>query len=202
MALGDKYVSVTDFKAHAEIGDTDDDTEIGNVLDAVSRSIERFCGRQFNDAGSASARVYWPHRPDVIRVDDFHTTTGLVVAYDSGNDGSYGSTVTSSNYTLYPLNGVVDGITGHPWRQIQLHNTTLPSTDRPTMQVTAQWGWAAVPHPVEAACLIQATRIYRRKHNPGGLSLGTNDFVFRTPAKLDGDVEAMLRPYVVAVPVA
>ena len=196
MALGDTYVSSPTFKAHAEIGDTADDTEITAVLSAVSRMVERFCGRVFNDAGSASDRVFTPEHPCWVRVDDFSTATGLVVASDTGNDGSYATTISSSYYTLEPHNGIVDGQTGHPYRKIVLHNGyTFQMTGRPTVQVTARWGWAAVPADVTQAVLIQATRIFRRKYSPEGLSIGANEFVFRTPAKLDGDVEALLMPY-------
>lgn len=196
MALGANYISAQTFKSHTEIGDTDDDVEIDAVLSGVSRAIERFCGRQFNDAGSATARVYHTDHPCWAYVDDFSTVSGLVIKTDTGNDGSFATTISSSYYTLEPSNGVVDGQTGHPYYKINLHNGyTIPRNGRPGIQVTAQWGWASPPADVVQACLLQSTRIFRRKFSPEGLSIGTNEFVFRTPAKLDGDVEAMLMPY-------
>lgn len=204
MALGDNYVDSSTFKAHAEINDTDDDTEIAAVLSAVSRAIERYCGRQFNDAGSATARVFDALTACSVYVDDFSTTTGLVVKTDTSGDASYATTISSSYYSLEPRNGIVDGQAGHPYRKITLTNgRTFPTSyGHPAVQVTARWGWAAVPADVAQACLIQATRIFRRKHNPGGESIGVNGFVFRTPAKLDGDVEAMLMPYRTQIQVA
>lgn len=196
MALGDNYITLGEFKAHTEIGDTADDTEVSAVLSAVSRAVERFCFRQFNDAGSATARTYHAISHYFLYLDDFSTTAGLVVKTDTTNNGTYETTVPSTSYTVEPTNGVVNGQTGHPYRKIVLHDSYwFPCWDRPGVEVTAQWGWAAVPADVKQACLIQATRIFRRKHSPEGLSLGANEFVFRTPAKLDGDVEAMLNPY-------
>lgn len=198
MALGDNYIDASTFKAHAQIGDTDNDTEIAAVLGAVSRQIERFCGRQFNDAGSATARVYDPSPCGTwVRVDDISTTTGLVVEHDTGLDGTYATAITSAHYNLEPRNGVVDGVAGHPYRTIRLHDgyTFTVERNRPTVQITARWGWTAVPADVKQACLIQATRIFRRKYSAEGLSVGATEFVFRTPAKLDGDVEALLLPY-------
>lgn len=208
MALGDPYVSTAEIKAHAEITDTDDDTEIEAVRAAVSRLIERYTGRQFNDAGSATARVFEPIGPAWVRVDDFSTTSGLVVEHDTGLDGTYATAIASTNYTLEPVNGVVDGQTGHPYRSIRLHNgySFTRAANRPTVRITAQWGWTAVPADVKQACLLECTRVFRRKYTPDGLlaetSAGVAGFAIRVPTELDRTTRALLAPYRVHVEVA
>jgi len=203
MALGDNYIDAATFKAHAQIGDTDNDTEIAAVLTAVSRQVERYCGRQFNKSGSGgasgSAREFFPSRCGTyVLVDDMTGDGSITVEHDTTLDGSYATTIASTKYTFWPQNQVVDGISGWPYTRINLHNGqrfTVDPEGRPTVRVTAHWGWAAVPTDVTQAVLIQATRIFRRKYSAEGLSVGAGEFVFRTPAKLDGDVEALLLPY-------
>lgn len=185
MALGDPYITAAELKAYAKIADTDDDTLIGQVCNAISRTIERFTGRQFNDAGSATARQYVATNPCHVEVDDFSTTSGLVVETDTGLDGNYATAIASTKYTLFPLNGIVEGQSGHPYRKIHLHTgaTFTLSEGRPLVQVTAQWGWSAVPADVKQAAYIQGARIFgRRDFGPGS-------------NRLDPDVEDMLSHY-------
>lgn len=209
MALGDPYVSLPELKNHAEIPDNTSDPELLAVSTAVSRMIERWCGRQFNDAGAASARVYEPAPSGTyVRVDDFSTTTGLVVEDDSSLDGTYATTITSTNYNLEPRNGVVDGQTGHPYRIVNLQNgyTFTYRSARPTVQVTARWGWAVVPGDVKQACLLECARVFRRKFTPDGLlaesSPGVAGYAVRVPTQLDRTSQMLLAPYRCQVMVA
>lgn len=196
MALGDPYVTAEELKEYAKVGDSVDDILIGQVVNAVSRSIERNLGRQFNDAGSATARTFYPARYDCVRVDDFSTTTGLVVKSDTANDGTFGTTISSSYYTAWPLDGIVDGQTGHPFREVLLHNGQRFVTygQRPTVQVTARWGWTAVPADIKQATYIQAARVLSRRESVHGV-LGAGDFVVRVDSRLDPDVAEMIRHY-------
>ncbi len=178
MALGANYVTLAALKQYLKISDTFDDDELNDALASASRSIEKYCGRQFNDAGSATARVYYPDSWRRVVVDDFHTTTGLVVKTDQGDDGTYETTWSATDYLLEPLNGIVDGETGWPFHRIcttgarwfpVAHYTYLLSY-RPSVEVTARWGWAAIPAPVKQACLIIAAETFRLKEAPFGVA--------------------------------
>lgn len=201
MALGDAYVTAAEIRSHSEIPDTSSDGDLTLVASAVSRLIERWCGRTFNDAGSATARVFEPLAADIVIVDDFSTTTGLVVKHDDLLDDTYATTITSANYTLSPRNGVIDGQTGHPYRRIMTTNGYLftVSAGRPTVQITARWGWAAVPADVKRACLIECARVFRRRYTPDGLlaetSAGVVGYAIRVPTSLDQTAQVMLAPY-------
>jgi hypothetical protein len=181
LALGDPYATLANLKLRLGISDTNDDTALNNALAAASRAIEGICGRQFNDAGSATARVYYPDSLTEVTVDDFSTTTGLVVAADYSNAGTYTTTITSSNYQLEPLNGIVDGTTGWPYYRIRAIQTWYPiwytsiGDPRTSIQVTAQWGWSAVPAPISEACLMLAEETFKMKDAPFGVA-GFSDF--------------------------
>lgn len=179
MALGDPYATLDELKAHLGIAltDTADDAVLTRALGAVSRQgIEKFCHRQFNDAGTPSARVYRPDRHRLALVDDFSTDTGLVVEVDTGDTGTYDTTLTSADYVLEPLNGVVDGESGWPYWRILAVNTWWPLGHvHPSVRVTARWGWAAVPDPVKQACLLLAAEMGKLKDAPFGV-LGFADY--------------------------
>lgn len=189
MALGDSYATTAELKSRLDITDSTDDTRLTEALSSASRGIEKFCGRQFNKATSASARVYYPRAACWTDVDDFHTTTGLVVATDDGDDGTYETTWSTSDYQLEPLNGTVDGETGWPYSTIRgVGSRNFPTTShRAPVQVTAQWGWNAVPSAVKEATLVLAEDVFKLADTPFGAG-GFGEF---------GRIRARENPHVV-----
>lgn len=175
MALGDAYAQVADLKERMDIGDTIDDDRLAAALISASGEINQWCGRQFNDAGSASARVFRPVSSTLVVTEDFHTTTGLTVVVDSGVTGTYDETWTSTDYLLEPANGVVAGVPGWPYNRLVGVTYTFPRTTRPVVQVTARWGWAAVPAQVEEACLLIAAESFKLADAPFGAG-GVGEF--------------------------
>ncbi|GGR52044.1 hypothetical protein [Streptomyces roseolus] len=183
MALGDPYVQLAEFKSYmvgqANANLTGQDDNFREALLSASREIDSICARQFNRTETATAREYEPDGCDWSYVDDFHTTTGLVVKIDSSGTGTYATTLTASDYELSPANGIVDGMTGWPFYRIRLlGGLRFPATSNGrsrTLQVTAQWGWAEVPAPVRAACRIMAAETWKLKDAPFGV-LGLDEF--------------------------
>lgn len=183
MAFGDPYVNLAEFKEYlfkqANANMTGQDENLREALASASREIESICARQFNRGDSATAREYEPDGHDWSYVDDFHTTAGLVVKLDTSGDGTFATTLTSSQYELSPANGIVDGMTGWPYYRIRLlDGNRFPCNYRGrsrTLQVTANWGWAAVPAPVRAACKIMAAETWKLKDAPFGV-LGLDEF--------------------------
>ena len=195
MALGDPYATTAELKARMDIADTDDDTRLDDALAAASREIETWCRRQFNDAGTPSARLYQPRTCDRLIVDDFSTTTGLVISTDPGGDGTYETTWTASDYLLEPLNGIVSGQTGWPyWRIRAAGSYTFPTgAVRPAVQVTARWGWTAVPAPVKEACLISAAEAFKLGDAPFGVA-GFGEFG-SVRVRMNSRAQSLLAPY-------
>ncbi len=191
--LGDSYATTAELKAYLAITDSTDDTLLGDALSSASRLIEQHCNRQFNKTTSASARVYYADTCYRVAVDDFHTTTDLVVKYSTGDDGTYDTTLTTADYQLLPLNGIVNGEQGWPYSRIVTQTAILPAAVRPQVQVTAQWGWTAVPAAVKRACIQMAEEIYKLKGAPFGVA-GMDQF---GPIRIRENqrVSAMLAPY-------
>src|SRR5690349_7370429 len=117
MALGDSYVTLPEAKDYLSIpaNKTSLDAGLTQALDSVSREIERFCGRQFDQQTSPTARVFEPLTLRYCDVDDFWTTSGLVVQTDSGGTGDFDTLWDAADFELRPFNGVVDGTPGWPY---------------------------------------------------------------------------------------
>ena len=176
MALGDPYATLDELKGRLDVkvADTLDDTELDAARDSVSRDIESWCERQFNDAGAASARRYRPLTGDLALVDDFHSTTGLIV--ETSIDGSTWEMWDATDYELEPIDGIVGGQPGWPfWRIVAVGSRRFPCARRTTVRVTAQWGWAAVPGPVKEACLLLAGESFKLPDAPFGV-VGFGEF--------------------------
>lgn len=175
MTLGASYATTGELKGYAEhISDSTDDTQFDEVLAMSSRAIEHHCRQQFNAAGSASARVYYPDGNVITTVDDISTTSGLIIKTDTAGDGTYATTWASTDYQLEPLNGVVDGETGWPYYRIRAVGDYLfPCVyldQIAPLQVTANWGWAAVPKAIKFACILLALEAMKLKGAPFGVA--------------------------------
>lgn len=198
MAVGDPYCTVGELREYCQIPDTVDDLHVDRVCRAVSRQINFWTHRQFNDAGVASARVFYPDNRYYTYVDDFHTTTGLIVRTDSGGSGVYDTTIDTGGFTLSPLGGAINGVP-EPYRRIQLHDGFyFPSYTRAPLEVTARWGWATVPEDVKLASLILGAEKFRRRYSPSGLqTVGSGDFQFTAFVSrfMDPDASELLEPY-------
>lgn len=198
MALGDDYITAAELKGELNIGDSVDDTEIALAVTSASRWVTTYCERDFNVAASATPRTFYPDDRHIVCVDDISSSTGLVIKTDEGDDGTYETTWASTDYQLEPLNQVVSGLTGWPYTRIRaVQSRDFPiHTDRAPVEVTAIWGWSAVPDAVKKATMVMASRLYKRRFSPEGVLGGAEQFgVVRVGTKIDPDVAMLLAPY-------
>lgn len=183
MAITNGYCTQNELKSFVGIPTTDtaDDSLLDDAINAASRQIDAFCGRIFYAEGSASARKFFTDDLYRLRVDDISTTDGLVVKYDDDDDGTYEVTVSASEFQLLPINGVVGGITGNPFYIIELisdGSNEWPldySSNRPRAEITAKWGYAAVPEQIRQATLMLASELFAMRNAPLGVA-GVGDF--------------------------
>lgn len=154
---------------------TKDSVNIALAITAASRAIDKESNRQFGLTGSAVARVYTydglyiEGRP-AIEVDDLMTSVGLVFKVDTNADQSYGTTLTlGTDFDMWPRNAPANG---KPWTHIVFRRSPAAYMQRwaAGVQVTANWGWSAVPTEVKQACLIQAGRFFVRNNALFGIA--------------------------------
>jgi hypothetical protein len=194
MALNDAYITLAQLKTYLGVADTADDTALTDAINSITEEIDEYCGRQFNVNGSATARVYQPSSPYLLEPDDISTATGLVVKVDSAGDGTYATTVAATNYELRPLNGVVDGRTGWPYTQICAVNYRWPTSWQVApIQVTANWGWPAVPKAVLQSAYLLASETFGLR----GARFGVAGYGEFGPVRVRDNpmVRAKLNPY-------
>lgn len=192
------YATVQDAQDQLDISDTSDDAYLDVCLNAASRAVDQWCNRRFYKDTSATARYYTATDPRWLDVDDFWSTTGLVVATDAGDSGSYATTWTTSDYELHPINGIAAGYEDWPYTALSATGNLwfpTPRMHRNRVSVTAKWGWANVPDEVKLATILKAVRLYRRKFSPDGAAGGFTLPVIKVTTREDPDVAMLLEPF-------
>jgi hypothetical protein len=121
-------------------------------------TVKQITGRSFEKVTTATARKFVPTSQLHAWVHDIWSTTDLVVKTDEGGDGTFGTTWAASDYELHPLDGILQGETVPYFRLEAVGSRYFPVANQRTasLQVTAMWGWSAVPEPVRLAALILA----------------------------------------------
>lgn len=163
MAIGDAYASVEEYRRVVKHSDDEDDAAIQSHLLAVSRYFERELGQFFTRDATVVSRTYVGDGSRCLRVDNISTTTGLVIAIDEDDDGSFAdeTALVSTDYELRPLNAD-QGPEVKPWTEVYLPSWSnygaWPRGHR--VQVTARFGWPAVPRAIWSA-VIEMTAIWR-----------------------------------------
>jgi len=169
--LANQYGTVDELKARFAITDTIDDYLIRKAIRAASRQIDKLCRRRFYADATATARQYWRDSTLHTYVDEFWTNTGLIVATDQDDDGVFEVTWAAADFQLEPLNGIVDGDPGWPFNLIRaVEAKTFPAAKRPGVQVTAKWGWSAIPDDIREATLLSAAELFKLKDAPFGVA--------------------------------
>ena len=190
--MGD-YVALSELKTALGISGSADDTYLNLAIDAAEKSINDLCGRKFTADSSASARTYRA-QPYLAVTDDISPLTGLVVKTDTAADGTFDTTWASTDYQVEPLNNLTKGRSGNNLRAIGSYTYPVYGDGQVSVEVTAKWGWPAVPDPVKQATLMMSSRLYGRKASPMGV-IGVGDFGPVRISRTDPDIAALLMDY-------
>lgn len=204
MPITNGYCTLADLKPELRIptADTDDDSRLEVAIAAASRQIDAHCGRRFWQDASVQVREYYATDPRHCEVDDISTTSGLIVKIDDDDDGTFETTLTiSTNFILRPLNAA-DRVPVWPFDEIVLVDTvnaqafSLHSSGRPGVQVTARFGWPAVPDDVKKACLVQSAMLFKSADAVFGVTEFANaGAALRVGRTINPIAAALLEPY-------
>lgn len=175
MALGDPYITKEELRDYLQIQEdiTGFDQKLTDACASASREVEQFCGRQFNKADTATARMFPIDRRTKITVDDFWSADGLVVEQGDGR-GNW-EPVDASAYILAPYDAIADGVPW-PYYRLEFPGYTLARYTRQNprfLRVTAKWGWPSVPATVKQAAFQIAAQTYRLADAPLGVTGNT-----------------------------
>lgn len=195
MAITNGYTTLQSLKTYLKIDDSVDDALLEQIIESASRSIDRIANRRFYLDANASARTYRPIGNLRVQVDDFGTTSGLVVKTDPNATGTYETTFTlNTDYIVEPTNALAKG---RPFTTITIVGPTafsLPINYWPQVEVTARWGWPSVPDDIEQATLILSADLYKRRDSIGGV-LGLSELGAIRMSPLGRDISAIVRAY-------
>jgi hypothetical protein len=208
MAITNGYSTLALLKAELGIptGTTDKDSRCEVAVEAASRQIDAHCGRRFWQDATVVAREFFADSSTEVTVEgfdgDISTVTGLIVKADDDNDGTFETTFTiTTHFVLLPANAA-DNSPVWPYTTIRLVDGSswfpVRYSGRPGVQVTAKFGWPAVPTDVGKACLIQAVQLFKSSDAVfGGLSFGDGGFM-RVRGEMNPMAAGLLAPYCLA----
>lgn len=193
MAITNGYCTLNDVKAALNIEDSMDNAAIEVAIATASRMIDDYTGRFFYKDGTAlvpATRYYTPTDYWILPTDDFVSISEI--ATDDNFDRTYGTVWTVSDSMFEPVNNPSRG-----WpmsRILAVGSYVFPWNLPQSVRVKGVFGWSAVPAEVNSAAQIQASRLFLRRQSPFGIAGSTDIGTVRLAAKLDADVEALLRP--------
>lgn len=195
---GTLYCTVEELKSRLGITDTADDFELILAVQAACRSIDEITGRYF--WRGSDTRTYVPQSIYRQDLDDLVSVTTLKV--DRDGDGTYEETWTSgTDYQLEVAPGHYNvAAKGEQWPYTgfsiigpKFIPVVWPWSHQDRIQVTAVFGWPAVPLAVKQAALIASADLFRLKDAPFGIA-GFGEFAVRIQS--NPRVMALVKRYI------
>lgn len=194
MAITNGYTNLNEVKQAMSIpaSDTIDDTMIEIAIESASRAIDAYTNRNFYSSGTAT-RYYSPTSNYVCDTDDI---SEFIHVKTMDSTDQYLIDWQTTDYQLEPLNNSVDGMYT-PYTRIRAIGDNLfqPLNGEATVEVRAVFGYTPMPIQIKQACIIQASRLFKRLDSPLGVA-GFGDLgVIRVSSRLDPDVAMLIDPY-------
>jgi hypothetical protein len=193
VAITNGYVTLNEVKDALNLEDSIDNAALEVAIATASRQIDDYCGRFFYKDGTEVApatRYYTPTDYWILPTDDFVSISQI--ATDDNFDRLYATVWTTDDSMFEPVNNPSRG-----WpmsRILAVGAYVFPWNLPQSVRVRGVFGWSAVPYEVKTAAKIQASRLFLRNQSPFGIAGNTDLGTVRLAAKLDADVEALLRP--------
>lgn len=185
------YFPLAELKDRLKITDSDRDARLARNLAAASRSIDKTCGRRFYLDPAPVARILNPRSRTVLDEDGWHLLTadigdvaGLVV--------QTGRTPAWSDITTQVEAEPTDALEQlQPVTSLLRIGGVWPSGGGQRVQVTARWGWPAVPDEVREATALLANRLFKRTDSPEGV-LGSSEWGVVRLSRKDPDAYGLI----------
>jgi hypothetical protein len=193
MAIANGYASLSQIKAAARITDAVDDSLLEMAVESASRMIDAECDRNFYSSGTAT-RDFTPN--DLYTVDTDDLTSIVSVKLDDTGDLTFPITLAVTDFQTEPLNQRVSGNPYPIYRLRMIGDYLLPIWgNQATVRIQGVYGFTPLPIQVTQACVIQASRIFKRLDSPLGIA-GFGDMgAVRVSSRVDPDVAMLIRPF-------
>lgn len=151
MSISNGYASLPGFKAYITVRggsastDTDDDTVIESLIEAVSRHIDSLTGRRFYRDTSDQTRYFQAEDGAKCSVTDLISITTLSVDYA---DSRTYTEFAAADFELAPDNASLES---KPYNVIHIAPTSAQffPVNRRGVKVIGKFGWPAIPADIE-----------------------------------------------------
>jgi len=196
MTITNGYSTQAEFKERlwpTGVEDALHDILLDQIVTAVSRLIDGYCGRRFYAV--TETNYFTRITPYLVLVEDLLTVTTLKT--DADGDRTYESTWATTDYDLEPYNAPRLSPARPYTRIVTAPNGvhTFPNMRR-GIEIAGSWGFSATTPPaVKEACLLQSSRLYLRKDTPFGVTGSAEMGQAVVIPKLDPDVKLLLDPF-------
>jgi len=206
--MANEYITQAEFIARTDENEeitetTPEKASMDQVIEAVSRLIDVYCGRKFYL--STETKYFTPEFSSRLFVGDLMAVTTLKT--DDNIDYTYENTWSSSrDYDLFPYNAQADTDNLRPYSMIEVKYSAFFgfSKSRKSVELAGTFGYctattgdadAVCPPDVKEACYLQCVKQFKRRKSPT-VVLGSDTFgTIKIPDALDPDVKALLSAY-------
>ena len=203
MAITNGYLTLVEFKNYkggtgSFAADTADDDVIENIIESASRFIDNLTG-QFFYKDTGETRYYSAEFDDMLFTDNFYSIVTLKT--DEDQDGTYENTwntgQSTGDFYMMPFNAILDG---KAYNRIEVSaegDYTFPKGVQRGVEMTADWGYAAVPDIIKMACYEIANAAYGRRsgQNLTGNAEITGAGIVITPQDITPYARSLLAGY-------
>lgn len=193
-------VTLQEVRQWLGVFDSADDLELDLARQSALSAVRTWCGWGFELDAAPSAKTFVARDRVLLDVGaaalPIGSTTGLAVATDDTDDGTFATAWSSSDWQVEPLNGIGPG--GAAWPGLMLravgdHRFPVGGSGRARVQVTARWGWPEVPARVKTAALLLTAAWHQRRATMTGR--GGFDGFFASAIRDDQAVQDLLSDY-------
>jgi len=187
MAITHGYASLSELKTYLGVSASTDDARLELAIESASRAIDAECSRQFY--ATTATRYYQPDDPQRLTLDD-DLLSVTAIAVDRSGTRDY-ATLAATDYELDPE--------AAPYRTVWIApgSTQAFPMGRRGVRIQGSWGYCLAgdhPQAIARACLILATRYFKRKDAPFGV-VGTPELGYLRITSRDPEVRGLLMPY-------
>jgi hypothetical protein len=199
------YLELREAEAYVQRQFADGSGILEDIITAVSRSIDRHCGRHFyqhGTTGSPVARYFEVEKLDELNLGTYNDLVSLsTLKTDDNGDGVFETTYSASQYVLCPVGAATFAPVAEPFTEIELLNgstfpASVPSGREYLIEVTGVWGWPAVPIEVKHAARILCAEYAKLQDAPLGMTGDPQFGMSRIPPQKQRHVRELLGPYI------
>jgi hypothetical protein len=187
------YASLTELKEgmNFPLSDTAKNSAMQLCLDAAAAVIDRVCNRPDGFvASAAAAREFYGTDKDYVYIGDCIAVT-LVKSRSTVSEAWTDITSTWEAFA----GDACEPVDRLPYTGVIRHSGTFPKYRHKSLQITAQWGYAAtVPMQITQATIMQAARWFKRSESAWADAAANGELgalLYRKP--MDPDIENILK---------